>query len=66
MNNWQVTFTSSSGQVVTFGLKAPDTTSAFQRALLKAPFHPDRYSLTEITPLCAKHHVRHACPAEPG
>ena len=62
MSNWQITFRSGAGQVITFGLEAPDETSAFQRALLKAPFAPDTFSLAEIAPLCARHRVRHTCP----
>lgn len=61
MHNWQVTFTSAAGQVMTFGLAAPDETSAFQHALVKAPFTPAKFAVIEILPLCAKHRVRHDC-----
>jgi hypothetical protein len=64
MSNWQITFTSGAGQVMTFGLEAPDKTSAFQHGLLKIPFIPERFSIAEIKPLCARHHVRHNCPDE--
>lgn len=62
MRNWQVTFTSATRQVMILGLEAPDETSAFQRALAKAPFTPDTFSLAEIPPLCVRHRVRHDCP----
>jgi hypothetical protein len=62
MSHWQVSFTSATGQVMSFGLEAPDEASAFQRALAKVPFTPDTFSLAEIPPLCAKHRVRHDCP----
>jgi hypothetical protein len=62
MSHWQVTFKSAAGQVVTFGVEAPDETSAFQRALPKVPFYPfDKFCVVEIPPLCAKHGVRHDC-----
>jgi hypothetical protein len=64
MAQWQVTFTSAAGQVMTFGLKAPDETSAFQRGLREAPFTPEKFSVTEIQPPCQLHGVRHHCEAD--
>ena len=50
MSNWQVTFASAAQQTMTFSVEASDGTSAFQRALAKVPFTPDRYSVVEIPP----------------
>lgn len=64
MNHWQVTLTSAAGQVMTFGLQAPDETSAFQRALVRIPFAPEKFTVVPVAPRCQRHRVRHDCPAE--